>query len=82
MRTEYLANPNNDIRIGSPVLPEAESPTQFALLRAWLRRCDKSHDCNKYYVKSNAELPTRLLYIGDPDNSDYDPDALRLDCAR
>ena len=82
LRTEYLADPNNGIQIGFPALPEAESPTRFALLRAWLCWCDKSHDCNKHHVESNTELPTRLLYVGDLDDPDYDPDALRLDCAR
>jgi hypothetical protein len=81
LRTEYLANPDNDIQISFPVLPEAESPTRFALLRAWLRWCDESHDCNKHYVESNTELPTRLLYVGDPDDPGYDPNVLRLDCA-
>jgi hypothetical protein len=76
-----LANPDNGIQISFPVLPEAESPTRFALLRAWLRWCDKSHDCNKHRVKRDTELPTRLLYVGDPDDPDYDPNVLRLDCA-
>ena len=81
LRIGYLASPNNCIQISFPILPEAESPTRFALLRAWLRWCDKSHNCNKHYIKSNTELPTRLLYVGDPNDPDYDPDALRLDCA-
>ena len=81
MHTEYWADPDNGIQISFPALPEAGSPTRFALLRAWLRWCDKSHDCNKYYVESNTELPTRLLYVGDPDDPNYDPDVLRLDCA-
>ena len=81
LRTEYLADPDNDIQISFPVLPEAESPTRFALLRAWLRWCDESHDCNKHHIESNTELPTRLLYVGDPDDPNYDPDVLRLDCA-
>jgi hypothetical protein len=50
----------------------------FALLREWLRWCDKSHDCNKHQDGSIPALPTRLLYVGDPDGPDYNPDALRL----
>ena len=57
------------------------APTRFALLRAWLRWCDESHDCNEHYVAFNTELPTRLLYVGDPNDLDYNPDVLRLDCA-
>ncbi|KAH8695771.1 hypothetical protein GQ44DRAFT_634672, partial [Phaeosphaeriaceae sp. PMI808] len=45
----------------------------FALLRAWLRWCDKSYNCNKRVTKSEALLPTRLLYVGDPN-----PNVLRL----
>ena len=74
-------NPDNGLQISFPVLPEAESPIRFTLLRAWLRWCDESHDCNKYYVESNTEWPTRLLYVGDPDDPDYDPDVLRLNYA-
>ena len=73
-----MADPDNDIQISFPVLPEAESPTQFALLRAWLCWCNESHDCNKHYIESNTELPTRLLYVGDPDDPDYNPNVLRL----
>lgn len=53
-----------------PVLLEAENPARFALLREWLRWCDKRHNCN---AKSKVALPTRLLYVGDPD-----PNVLRL----
>ena len=81
MRTEYLANPNNGIQIGFPVLPEADSLTRFALLRAWLRWCNESHNCNTHHIESNTELPTRLLYVGDPDDLYYDPRVLRLDYA-
>jgi hypothetical protein len=79
LHIEYLADPDNGIQISFPVLPEAESPIRFALLRAWLRWCDESHKCNKQHIESNTELPTRLLYVGDIDNLDYDPDVLRLD---
>lgn len=70
---ECSTDNGQDIQISLPVLPEAESPTRFALLRAWLRWCDASHDCNRHDVKSKAAMPTRLLYVGDPD-----PNVLRL----
>jgi len=36
-----------------------------------------SHSCKKHNNKSNAVLPTRLLYVGDPD-----PNVLRLYCPK
>lgn len=54
-----------------------DNPTRFALLRAWLRQCNKSHDCNKHNAKSKTVLPTRLLYVGNPD-----PDVLCLYCPK
>ena len=33
------------LQVGSPYLPEPGSSTQWALLRAWLYRCDESHSC-------------------------------------
>ncbi|XTI82378.1 hypothetical protein V2W45_23919 [Cenococcum geophilum] len=54
------------MQISFPVLPEAENPARFALLRAWLRWCDRSHKCNDHHVESNTELPTRLLCVGGP----------------
>ena len=79
MRTEYLASLNNNIQISFPVLPKAKSPIRFALLRAWLRWCNESYNYNRYYIKSNTELPTRLLYVSNPDNLDYNPNVLHLD---
>ena len=66
-----MAGLDNDIQISFPVLPEAESPIRFALLRAWLRWCDKSYDCNKHHVESNTELLARLLYVGHPGDPNY-----------
>ncbi|XTI84867.1 HET-domain-containing protein [Cenococcum geophilum] len=76
---EYSAGTGKDIQTGFPVLPEAESPARFALLRAWLHWCDsdKSHNCNKHDAESNAALPTRLLDVGGPN-----PDVLRLYCPK
>jgi hypothetical protein len=56
-------------------LPAAGS-LRFALLREWLQWCDKSHEiCNRHDKK---KLPTRLLYVGDLDDPDYNPDILKL----
>ena len=63
------------MQISFPVLPEAGSPAHFALLRAWLHLCDESHDCNKHNAKPKPVLPTRFLYVGNPD-----PEVLRLYC--
>ncbi|GKU10369.1 unnamed protein product [Fusarium langsethiae] len=52
---------NNDIQISFPVLPAADDPWCFSLLRAWVERCDTSHKCHR----GKGELPTRLLKIGD-----------------
>ena len=75
--TERSADTGQDLQISFPVLPEAENPARFALLRAWLDWCDKSHDCNECDTKSKVALPTRLLYVGDPN-----PDVLRLYCPK
>lgn len=70
-----MGESDNGTQIGFPVLPPAGNHLRFALVREWLRWCDESHDCNKHRT---AELPTRLLYIGDPKGSDYDSEFLRL----
>ncbi|KAH6714794.1 hypothetical protein BKA61DRAFT_363358 [Leptodontidium sp. MPI-SDFR-AT-0119] len=59
----------NDVQIGFPVLPEIASPIYFDLLRAWLRRCDESHECNGDGdgVEFERTLPSRLLYVGNSD---------------
>jgi hypothetical protein len=61
--------------ISFPVLPELKSPASFTLLRAWLQWCNESHNCNKYNTNPESTLPTRLLYVGNPD-----PDVLCLYC--
>ncbi|KAG4436739.1 hypothetical protein IFR05_007793 [Cadophora sp. M221] len=58
---------HNDVQIGFPVLPEIASPIYFDLLRAWLRRCDDSHRCNRLGAGSERTLPSRLLYVGNSD---------------
>jgi len=71
--SDYSSGPDGNVPISFQDLLEAESPVRFALLHAWLRWCDKSHNCNKRVTKSEAALPTRLLYVGDPN-----PDVLCL----
>ncbi len=39
---------------------------RFALFRAWLRLCDKTHDCTA--SRRTVEMPTRLLHVADTDN--------------
>jgi hypothetical protein len=39
---------DKQIQIGFPVLPKAENPLRFVLLREWLQWCDNSHYCNEY----------------------------------
>jgi hypothetical protein len=75
-------DPYSEIPIGFPVLPEPEDPARFRLLRAWLRWCDESHDCNKHQGESETVLPTRVLYVGDLDAPGYDPDVLSLYCPK
>ncbi|KAH7061846.1 heterokaryon incompatibility protein-domain-containing protein [Paraphoma chrysanthemicola] len=74
---EYSAGAGGNLPISFPALPEAGSPTYFALLRAWLRWCDGSHNCTRYNAKSKAVLPSRLLDIGD-----RDLEILRLFCPK
>ena len=59
-------------------LPEASASTsstksslRFALLRAWLQRCDEEHRCYRHHRALKEKFPTRVL---DLSNSD----ALRL----
>lgn len=65
--SEYSTSAGRNLQISFPALPKAESPTHFALLRAWLRWCDRSHNCMKHNAKSKEALPSRLLDIGNPD---------------
>ncbi|OCK78682.1 HET-domain-containing protein [Lepidopterella palustris CBS 459.81] len=41
-----------------------ELPSYFALLRAWLERCNKDHKC-KGAITNNSSLPTRVIDIGE-----------------
>ncbi|KAF2180771.1 HET-domain-containing protein [Zopfia rhizophila CBS 207.26] len=69
---------DNHYPIGRPILPESGNSSRFALLRAWLRQCDNSHDCSKHSSESKEALPTRVLYVGDPKDSSYSSDLVRL----
>lgn len=53
----------------------AVDPRRFALLRAWLQRCDE-HGCKD--DKPGKAFPTNLLDVGDPNSSDKNPDLLKL----
>ncbi|KAH8726729.1 heterokaryon incompatibility protein-domain-containing protein [Phaeosphaeriaceae sp. PMI808] len=76
----YAVGTDPSTPIGRPILPESDNPARFALLRAWLHQCDKSHDCNKHQGESKTALPTRVLYVGDPKDSGYASDFVRLVC--
>lgn len=70
-------------QIGFPVLPAAESPLRFALLREQLQWCDKFHHCNQHDnyehdEESKKPLPTRLIDIGKLDDSCNNQDDLKL----
>jgi hypothetical protein len=73
--SESSALLNNQTQISFPVLAPVESPLRFALLRAWLQRCDE-HGCKD--GKLSEVFPTNLLDVGDPSVSDYKPNILRL----
>jgi hypothetical protein len=75
--SEYSAGADGKLQISFPALPEAGSPTYFALLRAWLRWCDGFHNYTRRNAKSKAALPSRLL-----DLRDSTPDILRLFCPK
>jgi len=78
LATEGPVDTKTQIQTGFPVPSENISSARSELLRAWLRWCDQSHNCNKRDGISNQTLPTMLLWVGDPDNQHYDPNVLRL----
>ncbi|KAH8723294.1 heterokaryon incompatibility protein-domain-containing protein [Phaeosphaeriaceae sp. PMI808] len=77
----YAVQTKSSAPIGLPILPEPDKPARFSLLRAWLRWCDESHSCNEHQGESKTALPTRVLYVGDPKDSGYASDFVRLVCA-
>lgn len=62
-----------NIQVGFPALLEG-GQINFNLLREWVRTCDNYHDCQP---KLETLLPTRVLDVGDHENSDL----LRLHCS-
>lgn len=56
-------------QVGLPMLPEAASPKQFALLNFLIHHCDEVHDCMAVpkHAESPAELPTRVIDVGRDD---------------
>jgi hypothetical protein len=65
--------PETGLQVGFPRLPESGSSTQYALLRAWLYRCDESHECRS---ATSVAMPSRLLDVGPAKT-----DTLRLCCS-
>ena len=58
-----------DVQLGFPVLPESESSIRFKLFQEWLLDCEKNHaECR---LKASAELPTRVIDVGDDDDSSF-----------
>lgn len=51
---------------GFPLLPEAASPKQFALLTSLVDHCNEEHSCmdEQKHSDSPAGLPTRLIDVG------------------
>ncbi len=60
------AGSDDRIQISFLALPK-DKDLRFALLRAWLERCDEHHHCSKEHGHER-EMPTRLLDMADPDN--------------
>jgi hypothetical protein len=73
-----VARSKRSIPVGLPILPESDNSYRAALLRAWLDWCDKSHNCNNCQDEYETPVPTRILFVGDPKDSGYDPSSVRL----
>lgn len=67
---------SKNTEIGFPALPEAKNRLLFALIRKWLRWCDEEHDCIN--SKTKNKLPTRLIYVGNPDDPNHHSDSVCL----
>lgn len=54
------------VQLGLPLLPEAASQEQFALLNALIRHCDEKHECMAplEYSTLSGTLPTRVIDVG------------------
>lgn len=62
--------------MGLPRLSDAGSPAYFALLRAWLEACDRSHELYECCRRIDGTLPSGVLDVGD----DANPCSFRLHC--
>jgi hypothetical protein len=62
--TQYLLdNIYDGIQVGYANLPPVSSLGYFAVLRAWVERCNKKHKCQGAITKNN--LPSRVIDIGE-----------------
>lgn len=52
-------------QIGLPRLPPVGSEAHFTILRGWLQECDEHHEDCKPSKNPNAQLPTRLIDVGE-----------------
>jgi hypothetical protein len=80
---EYAENHSFTAPIGRPISTGPASIHPSTLLRFWLRQCDEEHaECKQAQAKLVTTLPTRLLYVGNPGDREYEPDRVRLIRAR
>lgn len=51
------------------ILNESDAPVNFALVRAWLTNCRRTHpvECGGAAARAHSELPKRLLDVANPD---------------
>lgn len=56
-------------QLGPPLLPQAASDEQFALLNLLAHHCDENHECMsaQEHPESPAKLPTRVIDVGKED---------------
>jgi hypothetical protein len=53
--------------VGPPTLFKSYSRERFTVLREWLYWCDTTHYCVQGDARLELASPTRLIYVGDPD---------------
>lgn len=55
--------------LGLPLLPQAASSEQFALLNLLVHHCDEEHECMsaQEHLESPTKLPTRVIDVGNDD---------------
>ena len=76
--TGNAARPVFSSPIGYPILPGRSKDSRVALLNAWLRECNESHDCNTRSKEPEPTFPTRALDIGDANEPRFDAGCVRL----